>query len=319
VAGEALPVWQAMENVAAEVLSAFPLAASEGVDASLGAAGRTWARRTANGCAGHGSPSEVPAPPVGPPPAFLAALTERLDTADAFELDARLRRAVALEQRLESELGQHLLEVVDSGVRSMEAYAREQLGISPRKARGLLRIARVAAVVPELHAAWSAGRLSWVRAQMILPQLALRPEQAGHWIERAVSVTVRRLEEDVEAHEEALVKEQNRQPGAQHTEADTSEGERCEIFWLAPMEVARLDHGRSTRRSVLRARVAHRPSAAPLVPRRLRGARPVRTDYSKVMTLRATSPAFILSKAVLISSRPSRAEIISSRRRRPSR
>jgi hypothetical protein len=37
------------------------------------------------------------APLDGSPPAFVAALTRDLDTADAFELDARLCRAVRLE------------------------------------------------------------------------------------------------------------------------------------------------------------------------------------------------------------------------------
>jgi hypothetical protein len=227
VAGEALPVWQAMENVAAEVLSAFPLGASEGPGAGLTSVARGAASRAANGCAGDWPAKEMPAlPPIAPPP-LLAALVECLETADAFELDARLRHAVSLEQRLESELGQHLLEVA-GGPRSMDVYARERLGISPRKARGLLRMARVAATVPALHAAWTAGRLSWVQAQAILPVLVEQPQEAERWIEHATSVTVRRLEEDVE--------ERDRQAGAQ----DTAQQETCEIFWLAPEDVARL-------------------------------------------------------------------------------
>ena len=108
-------------------------------------------------------------------------------------------------------------------------YAREQLGISPRKARGLLRMARVASTIPALHAAWAAGRLSWVQAQTILPVLVARPEEAARWIEHAASVSVRRLEDEIEARE--------RQTGAQATEG---EEESCEVFWLAPADVARL-------------------------------------------------------------------------------
>ncbi len=228
VAGEALPVWQAMENVAAEVLSAFPLDVS--VETNDGAASVAQAApvRPANGCAAQSSAQEPR--PSGPPdvPPFLASLLDGLASADAFELDARLRRAVALEQRLESELSEHLLAVAGRP-RSMEVYAREQLGISPRKARGLLRMARVASTIPALHAAWATGRLSWVQAQAILPVLVERPQEAARWIEHAASVSVRRLEDDVEARE--------RQTGAQPTEA---EQDSCEVFWLAPADVARL-------------------------------------------------------------------------------
>ena len=229
MAGEALPVWQAMENVAAEVLSAFPLAASEAPGATPTIVAREAKTPAANGCASHGPAEEMPVLSAVAPPPFLAALVENLDSADAFELDARLRRAIALEQRLESELGQHLLAVA-GGPRSMDVYAREQLGISPRKARGLLRMARVAATTPELHAARREGRLSWVQAQAILPRLVERPEEAAYWIERAASVTVQRLEEDVE--------ERERQTGAQDMGGEG--GETCEIFWLAPADVARL-------------------------------------------------------------------------------
>ena len=37
-------------------------------------------------------------------PAFLVPLVEGLADADAFELDARLRRAIRLEQRLDAEI-----------------------------------------------------------------------------------------------------------------------------------------------------------------------------------------------------------------------
>jgi len=227
-AGEALPVWQAMENVAAEVLSAFPLEVSVETTDGAPSVVRAASARPANGCAAQPIGAEPrPSGPASVPP-FLASLLDGLDAADAFELDARLRRAVALEQRLESQLGEHLL-AVPGTPRSLAVYAREQLGISPRKARGLLRMARVAATHPALHAAWAAGRLSWVQAQAILPLLVERPEEAARWIEHAASVSVRRLEDDMEARE--------RQRGAQPT---GSEADPCEVFWLAPADVARL-------------------------------------------------------------------------------
>ena len=44
-------------------------------------------------------------------PPFLRPLLAGLDTADPFELDARLRRAVRLEQRLDTELAPLLRQV----------------------------------------------------------------------------------------------------------------------------------------------------------------------------------------------------------------
>ena len=68
------------------------------------------------------------------------------ESADPVELDARLRRALRIEQRLLSEMGPLLLEVARSrgyrarGCSSLPAFAREQLGMSPRKAQALLRL-----------------------------------------------------------------------------------------------------------------------------------------------------------------------------------
>jgi hypothetical protein len=101
-------------------------------------------------------------------------------------------------------------------------------------------MARVAARIPELRAAWSAGHLSWARAQAILPALIERPEEARRWIEHAVRVTVRQLEEDIEQAEQARHAEAaERQTGAQAT-TPREDDEACEVFWLAPRDVARL-------------------------------------------------------------------------------
>jgi hypothetical protein len=173
-AGEALPTWEAMDAVAGEVLSAFPLdrAAAEMLDETAARAPAAPAHpplhslRAANGCAGHEAANDPL--PGSEPPRFLVALIEGLDTADPFE----------------AELGDHLLDLAGT-LRSLEAYARERLGISPRKARGLLRMARVARGIPELREAWSSGRISWAQAQAILPALIEDPSSAAHWIERA--------------------------------------------------------------------------------------------------------------------------------------
>ena len=143
---------------------------------------------------------------AGVPPE-LAALLRDLADADAFELDARLRRAVALEQRSEAALAPLLRRAFDArlhrraGFASFEAFAREGLSLSPRKARALLRLERAAASCSPLREAFAAGRVSWVQAQVLLPVLLL-PEAVRFrtpWVARAERTTVRRLEEEVDA------------------------------------------------------------------------------------------------------------------------
>jgi hypothetical protein len=60
------------------------------------------------------------------------------------------------------------------GFRSLDAYARERLGISPRKARALLRLERACVGSPALGEAWHAGRITSCKAQALLP-LVLAP------------------------------------------------------------------------------------------------------------------------------------------------
>jgi hypothetical protein len=75
-------------------------------------------------------------------------------------------------------------------------YVRERLGISTRKARALVRLDRGTAKIPELACAYRNGAISWVRALTLLPVIVER--HATNWIERAKSVTVRRLIDEVE-------------------------------------------------------------------------------------------------------------------------
>jgi len=224
VAGEALPIWACMEAVTAEVLCALPVgAATEGDETdcvSAGEGGASWAERGTEwaGRAMQG-PAEQPEETCGDEPAPVAAnvcatqgaagvdpLLVGLETADAFELDARLRRAVAQEQRLDAELAPFLAEVARSrahlryGFTSLELLARERLGLSPRKVRALLRIERVAAGCPALRAAFRSGHVSWVQVHAILPVLLMdgSTHSRVQWIEHAAQVSVRRLEGDVD-------------------------------------------------------------------------------------------------------------------------
>ena len=86
------------------------------------------------------------------------------------------------------------------GFSTLPRYAREQLGMSAGKARALLRLERVGDVCPELRHAYRRGRLSWVKAQCLVPllHLDLDGEWRPVWVAWAERVTVRRLEADVE-------------------------------------------------------------------------------------------------------------------------
>src|SRR2546422_5254352 len=82
------------------------------------------------------------------------------------------------------------------GFPSAAAYARERLGLSPRKARALVALERKTWEAPALLAPYREGELSWLRALAIAP--VVREETAAAWIARAQAVTVRRLVDEVE-------------------------------------------------------------------------------------------------------------------------
>ena len=221
VAGERITPSVALEMVTAEALSALPVPlAGESADASDGASWAAGAQPelrvrgreraspggdgyAANVCAAHGcgrSTGQVELPP------FLRPLLQDLDAADPWELDARLRRAVRLEQRLDAQIAPLLRHVTASEYewrtryRTLARFARECLGMSPRKARALLRLERVGDLCPELRAAYRDGAISWVQAQLLAPLLLGEAEGdwRRRWVEWAQGVTVRRLEEAVD-------------------------------------------------------------------------------------------------------------------------
>jgi len=269
IAGERLTAWACMESVVGEVLSTLPLAdvpnvfENEFVNMETLVSTRGCGRaerdepRAANGCASHGFADPLdPVPAPLPPPPVIAALVDDLDSAEAFGLEDRLRRALALEQRRWAELAPLLAEVMAGrlylahGHRSFASWVQERLGISPRKARALLRLERAAAVCPAFGSAWREGRLSWVQAQMLVAIVVLDeslPWRAA-WIAHAERVSVRRLEEDVERAValRELEPPAERQTGAPPTEPEQSLGDLFELpqprrfFFTAPRDVARL-------------------------------------------------------------------------------
>ena len=250
MAGEALSQADVAEVIAAEVMSAL------GVDVDSGPLTL------------RSSPSQSPSRPREPrakpstllpnQPAFLAALLENLESADPIELDVRLRRALRIEQRLLSEMAPLLLEVARSrgyrsrGCSSLAVFARERLGMSPRKAQALLRLERAGDLCPELRAAFRGGALSWVQAHALVPILELEHSQPWRaaWVAHAAAVSVRRLEEDVER---ALVTGQL-DPGLLSEDVQTGAhpavpGETIKLFFTAPADVARLFKSFSRRSS----------------------------------------------------------------------
>jgi hypothetical protein len=183
MAGAPLPAWRAAEAIVAESL--------------------------ADGVAVESSPARAEqAPPPCPAPvwaaiddrvpdpfAALAAGVERLT--DPHQLDDRLRAVRRALQRLDAELGRMLVILADArlhrvlGVPSLEAYVRERLGCSVRRARVLIALERRARALPAFARVYRDGRLSVTRALVLLPVLA--PATAAAWVARAREVTVRRL------------------------------------------------------------------------------------------------------------------------------
>lgn len=202
VAGERLLSGEALEWVAAEVFSATSLEPAS-IESSDEAPAR--AREPVEPVAA-GEYSPDPRAPSQSLPRAVASLAAQLEEADSFELDRRLCAAVRLEQTLDAAMAP-LLRVVTCSefewsrvYQPLSVYAREQLGFSPSKARALLRLERAGDVCPELRDAYRSGRLSWVKAQCLLPLLLLNldGEWRPIWVAWAQRVTVRRLAADVE-------------------------------------------------------------------------------------------------------------------------
>ncbi len=171
----------------------------------------------------------------------------------------RLRRAAALERSFLARVAPLLLELAatrayrDVGCRSFDEYARERLGMAPRKARTLLRVQRACRASLPLRKAWRAGALSLAQAHTLAALFALDPSQPWQeaWVARAGEVTLRRLGDDVDA---AIASGSldpaslpavpaGLQSGAPHKDAEEGShrpDERDRLSIWAPEDVARL-------------------------------------------------------------------------------
>ena len=185
VVGGWLPTETCVELVAAEVLSAIRL---EGDPAAM----RPLARGVHSDMADPELVAEPALTPDVPAPAspFVEALVAGLEDAEPRELDARLRRAAALEQGLLARIGPLLLAFVAArapfqlGFRSLDSYARERLAMSPRKARALLRLERACALAPALGEAWRSGRITPSQSQVLVPLMLAPGSEPFHsaWV-----------------------------------------------------------------------------------------------------------------------------------------
>ncbi len=281
VAGERLRAGEALELVAAEVFSAISIDPARVEPLGETPAQRAWG-------AGRGSEAaeaRAARAVARELPMTVTALAAGLEGADAFELDRRLRLAIRLEQTLDAAIAP-LLRVVTSAwhewsgdYQTLSTYAREQLGMSVGKARALLRLERAGDVCPELRDAYRSGRLTWVKAQCLLPLFLIEipGEWRPVWVNWATRVTVRRLELDVEralllraGHHLAWQrckfhpeKAQDPIPSAERQlcapDVDTEATQ--ELEWRVPREVAWLFHAV---RETLRARLCSASGQLPL-------------------------------------------------------
>ena len=242
---------EVLSGLAPEILAGLP---DETTAIRLGGADGC-ADRARGGGAALRAPGELPESIVGELPVFLCELLGGLADLGVRELEARLRRALRLEQSWLVRLGPLLLEVARGRLYrrydcpSMAAFATEHLGMSPRSVQALLRIERACVVCPELEAAWREGRVS---SEQALRLARLVAEHGGSlvtadWIEHAGRVPVLRLDDDVKRALATGITD----PAAFDTRSSWdspepqtganpgSERHRRRLFFTAPTEIAR--------------------------------------------------------------------------------
>ncbi len=210
IEGVKLSAGEALERVTAEVLAALPVQLEVVDDEAVDDRdGFQFGHGRSSAASSNEAVPWIPAAVEGdspPAPAFLSRLVDGLDDADAFELDARLRQVIRLEQRLDAQIAALVRKVTApeyewSGKRpTRDVLARELLGMSPSKLRALLRIERVGDQCPALLEAYRDGALSWSQADTLAPLLD-RDFDGGwreEWVAYAQIVTGVRLKEAVE-------------------------------------------------------------------------------------------------------------------------
>ena len=205
VAGEALPVWQCAERVAAEAASVLGAPSVETEDAPP-AGGRSCTRARPvdeSGLRVEAFPHLSWKARTGSVPPEMAELAEGLEGCDARELDRRLQAATAFLQTVDFETGRILRQVqqrrlfAELGFESFARYCAERLDLAPRTARRLVALARAEQRAPAVATEFRQGKIHAFQAHALLRVADLT--NAQRWVKRAKQVTLRRLEDDVDA------------------------------------------------------------------------------------------------------------------------
>jgi hypothetical protein len=215
MAGEALPIWECAEAIAAETLAAIgPMAAREGATtASASEAPLRQQRLSRRGT--DGDPNEpglrsaaFPTLRFGAPRALraageLEALEAWAADASPHALDAALREGVHALQHLDHDLGVLLKEIQDRrlyrelGFTRFDRYVEERVDVAPRTARRWVRIARLGGPFGVVATAFRTGALTEMQAALVAK--VCTPETASVWLGIARQATLRRLEAEVAA------------------------------------------------------------------------------------------------------------------------
>jgi hypothetical protein len=215
MAGEALPIWECAEAIAAETLAAIgPMAAREPGRAAAADAPRLR-QRPHSPRGADGDPNEpglrhaaFPTLRFGAPRALRAARDlEALETwatdASPHALDTALRDGVHALQHLDHDLGALLKEIQDRrlhhelGFARFDRYVEERVDVAPRTARRWIRIARLGGPLGVVATAFRTGALTEMQAALVGKVCA--PQSAPVWVGLARQVTLRRLEAEVAA------------------------------------------------------------------------------------------------------------------------
>lgn len=210
VAGEALPVWECAEAMAAESLSALPAdVVSRAAPAVAEPAPRHRPARSPGVPASREHGLRARAFPVsrwdstGTGAARLDALEAWTAVAAPHALDAALRRAVRRLQRIDHDLGRILRQVLERGLHrelgfpSFERYVEERVDVSPRTARRWVRFARLGPAGSAVAAAFRSGGITARQASAIAEAVDGRAQ--GEAVSFAQRVTLARLERELDA------------------------------------------------------------------------------------------------------------------------
>ena len=205
VAGEPIPIWQCAERMAAEAASALGGPSPAGGCAPEARTTRAHPKEDEEevGLREEAFPGLRWKLRAGRVPPELAQLAEGLEDCDARELGRRLRAAIGFLQNLDFETGRILRQVrqrrlhAELGFESFARYCVERLDLAPRTARRLAALAAAEQTAPAVATAFRRGEIHAGQAAALLRVADL--ESASRWVERAKQVTLRRLEDDVDA------------------------------------------------------------------------------------------------------------------------